>query len=140
MKLYLTQNSGEYLFKCSHAQHLHFLLSQVAPIATTHVLLCQSGKVDAIEFSYMVTQTFKDTAHNAILAAVDFDAHLFLIRGMRIFHRICLDDAVIQRDAFRNALNVGCGHVLIGRNMIYFLLQELGMSQFGSQFAVVRQQ
>ena len=67
------------LFKSSHAQHIHFLLSEEAPVAATEVLLCESCELHAVELNDAITEVFEYTAHDTVLAAVEFDAHLALV-------------------------------------------------------------
>ena len=72
-----------------------------------------------------------------ILFSLDFNAHLFFVRGVCIFHRICLNHAILQGDAFCNLGKVGSGDIFVGCDVINFLLQEFRVSQFCSQFSVV---
>ena len=64
------------LLKRTHAQHVDFLFGKEAPVATTEVLLGKSGKEHAVEFGNTIAKALEDAANDAVLAAVDLDAHL----------------------------------------------------------------
>ena len=54
------------LLKSSHAQHVDFLLGEEAPVAAAQVLLCESGKLHAVELDHTVAEAFEDTAHDTL--------------------------------------------------------------------------
>lgn len=118
------------LFKCAHAQHLHFLLSEIAPVAATNILFSQTSKVNAVELDYMVTQTFENTTYDAVLTTVNFNANLLFIRGVSILHCVSLDFTILKRYTLSNLLNVGSSYILVGRNVIYFLFKNFGCVSF----------
>ena len=88
----------------------------------------------------MVAEALKDTAHDAVAAAVDFNAHLRAVAIADVLYIVGLDVAILQRDAFGDTVHVGYREVVVEVYVIDFLLSILGMSQFGSQLAIVRKE
>ena len=68
---------------------------------------------------------------------MNLNAHLLLVCVGGIADCIGLDVAIFERDAIGNLLHVGGREVLVKMNMVNLLLQELGVSEFGCQVAVV---
>lgn len=118
-----------FLLKCPHAQHIHFLLREEPPVATTYILLRQTGELYTVELDNAIAETLEDATDDAVFAAVDFDAHLCLVLWVGIFNGISLDLTVLKLDAVRDFLQVvGCDR-LVEEHMIDLLLQELGMGK-----------
>ena len=117
------------LFKRSHAQHLHLFLGEETPVATTEVLLGEACKLHAVELHYALAEALEDTTHDAVLAAMTFDAHLALIGVAGIFDSVGFDFAVFQLYASGNLLHVVCSNVLVEIYVVYLLLQEFGMGE-----------
>ena len=128
------------LLERSHTKHFHFLLGQITPVATTQVLLCQSGKLYAVEFDHSVSEMLEYAADDAVLAAVYLYAHLTLVGIVGIFDCIGMDLSVFQLYSVRNLLQVvGC-NVLVEEDVVHFLLEILRMGQLAGQIAVVCKQ
>ena len=70
---------------------------------------------------------------------MDFDTNLLLVSRASIIDGVSMDFTVFQSDAFGNLAHIGSCYILVGINMIDFLLQEFWMSQLGSQITVVGQ-
>ena len=128
------------LLKCAHAEHIDFLLGEVTPVAALEVLLGQTSEEDAVELRDLVAKVLEDAAYNAVAAAVDLNAHLLLIGLGSVFDSICMDLAIIELDAFGNLTEVGSCDILVGVDVIDLLLEELRVSELGSQFAIVGEQ
>ena len=128
------------LLECSHAQHLHFLLCEEAPVAAAEVLLGESCELHAVELNDAITEVFEYTAHDTVLAAVDFDAYLCLIALVSILDSICLDFTIFQSDTLTNLIHIMRCKVLVEVYVIYLLFQELRVSQLRSQVTIVGQQ
>ena len=128
------------LLVCSHAQAVHLFLCQIAPLATTQVLLGQTGKLNAVELGHLVAKALEDAAHNAVLTRMDLNAHLLLVHRIGILNGIGLDLTVFKHHAFGNLLQVVGRHIAVGIYMINLLLQELRMGQLRSQIAIVGQE
>ena len=128
------------LFERSHAQHLHFLLSEEAPVATTEILLCKSCKLYAVELYYAIAEVLEDTANDTVLAAVDLDANLALVCIACILDSVCMYLAVLKLYAVSYLLQVVSCNVLVEVNMVDLLLEELRMCKLRSQIAVVGEQ
>ena len=88
----------------------------------------------------MVAEAFEDAAHDAVAAAMDFDADLLLVGGAGVFDGVGLDVAVFERDALGDLVEVGCREVFIKINVIDFLFEELGVRELGGHVAVVGEQ
>ena len=128
------------LFERSHAQHLHFLLSEEAPVATTEILLCKSCKLYAVELHYAIAEVLEDTANDTVLAAVDLDANLTLVCIACILDCVCMYLTVLKLYTVSYLLQVvGC-YVLVEIYMVDLLLEELRMCKLRSQIAVVGEQ
>lgn len=128
------------LFERSHAQHLHFLLSEEAPVATTEILLCKSCKLYAVELHYAIAEVLEDTANDTVLAAVDLDANLALVCIACILDCVCMHLAVLKLYAVSYLLQVVSCNVLVEVNMVDLLLEELRMCKLRSQIAIVGEQ
>mgnify|MGYP003312381402 CR=1 FL=1 len=125
------------LFKSPHSEHIDFFLGEEAPVATLDILLGESGEIDAVEFDNMVAEALKDTAHDAVLATVDFNAYLLLVGLAGIFYGIGVDVTVFEGDAFHNLAHIGGSDILIEGDVVDFLLEESGVGEFRGQFAVI---
>ena len=125
------------LFKRSHSQHVHLFLSEVAPIATTEVLLGEASEEDAIKLNDMVAKVLEDATHDTVATAVDLDAHLLLVCLACILDGVGMYLAVLKVNSLRNLLNVSGCDVLVEVYVIDLLLKILGMCQFAGQIAIV---
>ena len=125
------------LFEGSHAQHIHFLLCEEAPVAAAEVLLGESCKLYAVEFHHAVAEVLEDAAHDAVLSAVNLDAYLTLVGVAGILDGVGMYFAVLKFDAVGNLLQVVCCHVLVEIDMVNLLLEELGMCELRGEVAVV---
>ena len=125
------------LFEGSHAQHIHFLLCEEAPVAAAEVLLGESSKLYAVEFHHTVAEVLEDAAHDAVLAAVNLDAYLALVGVTGILDGVGMYFAVLKFDAVGNLLQVVCCHVLVEIYMVNLLLEELGVCELRGEVAVV---
>ena len=125
------------LFEGSHAQHIHFLLCEEAPVAAAEVLLGESCKLYAVEFHHTVAEVLEDAAHDAVLAAVNLDAYLTLVGVAGILDGVGMYFAVLKFDAVGNLLQVVCCHVLVEIDMVNLLLEELGVCELRGEVAVV---
>ena len=125
------------LFEGSHAQHIHFLLCEEAPVAAAEVLLGESCKLYAVEFHHTVAEVLEDTAHDAVLSAVNLDAYLTLVGVAGILDGVGMYFAVLKFDAVGNLLQVVCCHVLVEIDMVNLLLEELGVCELRGEVAVV---
>ena len=128
------------LLECSHAQHLHFLLCEEAPVAAAEVLLGESCELHAVELNDAVAEVLEDAAYDAVLAAVDLDAYLALVCVACILDSVCMYLAVLQLDALSNLLHVVSRYVLVEVYVVYLLLQELRVCELRSEVAVVGEQ
>jgi len=128
------------LLECSHAQHLHFLLCEEAPVAAAEVLLGESCELYAVELNDAVAEVLEDTTHDAVLAAVDLDAYLALVGVACVLDSVCMYLAVLQLDALSNLLHVVSCYVLVEEYVVHLLLQELRVCELGSEVAVVGEQ
>ena len=125
------------LFEGSHAQHIHFLLCEEAPVAAAEVLLGESCKLYAVEFHHAVAEVLEDAAHDAVLSAVNLDAYLTLVGVAGILDGVGMYFAVLKFDAVGNLLQVVCCHVLVEIDMVNLLLEELGVCELRGEVAVV---
>ena len=125
------------LFEGSHAQHIHFLLCEEAPVAAAEVLLGESCKLYAVEFHHTVAEVLEDAAHDAVLSAVNLDAYLTLVGVAGILDGVGMYFAVLKFDAVGNLLQVVCCHVLVEIDMVNLLLEELGVCELRGEVAVV---
>ena len=125
------------LFEGSHAQHIHFLLCEEAPVAAAEVLLGESCKLYAVEFHHAVAEVLEDAAHDAVLSAVNLDAYLTLVGVAGILDGVGMYFAVLKFDAIGNLLQVVCCHVLVEIDMVNLLLEELGVCELRGEVAVV---
>jgi len=128
------------LLECSHAQHLHFLLCEEAPVAAAEVLLGESCELYAVELNDAVAEVFEDTTHDAVLAAVNLDAYLALVCVACVLDSVCMYLAVLQLDALSNLLHVVSCYVLVEEYVVHLLLQELRVCELRSEVAVVGEQ
>ena len=94
------------LFKRTHAEHIYFLLCQVAPVAALEVLLGQSGEEDAVQLEHFVTEVLEDAADNAVATTVNLYAYLLLVCFGSIFYGIGVDLAIVECDALCNLVKV----------------------------------
>ena len=118
-------------------QHVHLLLGEVTPAATLQILLGETGKIDAVELDYPVTQSLENTTHDAVTARVNLDAHLVLVGFIGIAHGVGLYESVLQFDTVGNALHILLVHVAVEPHVIDFLLDELGVRELRGEVAVV---
>ena len=128
------------LFERSHAQHLYFLLSKEAPVATTEILLCKSCKLYTVELHYAIAEVLEDTANDTVLAAVNLDAYLALVGVTCILDSVCMHLAVLKLYAVSYLLQVVSCNVLVEIYMVDLLLEELRMCKLRSQVAIVGEQ
>ena len=117
------------LLKRSHAQHLHFLFGEETPVATTQVLLGESGKLNAVEFHDAIAQALKDTTDDAVLTRVDFNAHLRLVLLIGISNSVGMYFAIVEGDTFGYLLNVVSSNVFVQIYVVDLLLEELRVSE-----------
>ena len=115
------------LFVCSHAETVDFLFGEVAPIATTDVLLSETSKLYTVELDDLIAEALEDAADNAVLARVDFNAHLLLVDGVSILDVVGLDLAVLKLNTLGNLLEVVGRDILIEIDVINLLLEVLRM-------------
>ena len=125
------------LFKCAHLEHVNLVLSEETPIATLYILLGKSGKVYSVELYHLVTKVFEDTTYDTVATAMYLDTHLLLVGLVSLVDSICMYLAVLKSDALGNLADVGSCYVLVAVNVVNLLLQILGMSELGSQVAIV---
>ena len=88
----------------------------------------------------MVTQRFKNAAHDAVAARVDFDTGLLAVGGGDVAHSIGVDGTVVEFYTVGNVLHVFLADGLIGPHLVDFLLDILRVSELGSQVTVVGEQ
>ena len=119
-----------FLFIMSRVEHGHFLLGEETPVTPLDTLLGEARKHHAVEFAHLIAKAFEDAAHDAVLARVNLNAHLFAVCVGSVTDSIGLDVAIFERDAFSNLLHVGSSQVLVKEDMVNLLLQELRMSEF----------
>ena len=72
-----------------------------------------------------------------VLAAVDLNTHLLLVRRMSILHIVGFDFTIFELYALRNLLQVVSSYILIKVYMIDLLLQILRMGELRSQITIV---
>ena len=125
------------LFEGSHAQHIHFLLCEEAPVAAAEVLLGESSKLYAVELHHTVAEVLEDAAHDAVFPAVNLDAYLTLVGVAGILDGVGMYFAVLKFDSVGNLLQVVCCHVLVKIDMVNLLLEELGVCELRGEVAVV---
>ena len=125
------------LFEGSHAQHIHFLLCEEAPVAAAEVLLGESCKLYAVELHHTVAEVLEDAAHDAVFPAVNLDAYLTLVGVAGILDGVGMYFAVLKFDSVGNLLQVVCCHVLVKIDMVNLLLEELGVCELRGEVAVV---
>ena len=77
------------------------------------MLLGESGKLYAAELGDTVAEALEDTAHDAVLAAVDLNALLLLVLLVGILACVGLNLTVLQLGAVANLLQVVCGGGLV---------------------------
>ena len=87
------------LFVGTHAQAVYLFLCEVSPVATTKVLLCQSGKLYAVELGYLIAERLEYTSNNTVLAAVNLYAYLLLEDRVSILTCVGLDFSVFECDS-----------------------------------------
>ena len=117
------------LFESTHSEHLHFLLGEETPVATTEVLLGKTSELYAVELGYVIAKALEDTAHDTVLARVNLNTYLLLVGWRSILDSISLDITVIEGDTVKNLTHVVSSNRLVEVNMIYLLLQELRVSE-----------
>ena len=71
---------------------------------------------------------------------MDLNAYLRLVVFLGIFDGIGMHLTILQLDTFSNLLHIGSGNVLVEIDVINLLLEELRMSELGSQVTVVGEQ
>ena len=86
-----------FLFKSTHAEHVNFLLCQEAPVATTEVLLSQTGKLYTVELGDTIAKALENTTNDTVLATMDLDTYLCLVVVISILYCVCLDLAILKR-------------------------------------------
>lgn len=74
---------------------------------------------------HVVAEVLEDTTHNAVLAAVDLNAHLAVVVLVGVFNGIGMHLTILQLNAVGNLLQVFNCHVLVEEYVIHLLLQEL---------------
>ena len=105
-------------------------------MAARQVLLGEAGKDHTVEFDHLIAQKLEHTAHDAVLAGVDGDAHV-LARIVHILHLIGNDDAVVELKAIAKGSHIDVGEVLVEFHVIGLLNLGRGMGEFLGQVAVV---
>ena len=128
-----------FLFKSTHAEHVNFLLCQEAPVATTEVLLSQTGKLYTVELGDTIAKALENTTNDTVLATMDLDTYLCLVVVISILYCVCLDLAILKSDTVTNLLQVVSCHVAVEMYVINLLLQELRMGKLAGQVAIVGQ-
>src|SRR5574344_2068160 len=99
-------NFDIYLFECTHSQCVNLSFVQVAPFATSQILLCQSGKVYAVQFNYVISQRFKYTTNDTVASRVNLNSYLALIVFACITDSIGVDFAIFQFHSVSNLLHI----------------------------------
>ena len=110
------------LFVSTHAETVDFLLSEVAPVATTEVLLGKAGELYAVKLENLVAQSLEDAAHDAVLAGVNLNTHLLLVDSIGILDIIGLDLAILELYALGNLSKVVGGDVFVEVDVVDLLL------------------
>jgi hypothetical protein len=128
------------LLEHAAAQHLHLFLSEEAPVATTYVLLGQSGELHAVELHDAIAQALEDTSHDTVLTAVDLDTYLAVVTLVGILNSVGMYLAILQLNALSDLLQILGSHVLVEEYMVDLLLEELRMGQLAGKLTVVGQQ
>ena len=103
-----------------HFEEGDLLLGEETPVAAGQVLLGEAGEDHAVELDHLVAQELEHTAHNAVLARVDGDAHV-LARIVHILHLIGNDDAVVELKAIAEGGHIDVGKVLVEFHIVGLL-------------------
>ena len=82
----------------------------------------------------------KDASYDAVFAAVDFYANLFLVFILGKFNGISLDKAIFQFDAVADLIKLLFCNFLVKEDVIDFLFEEFGMGELSCQITVIGEQ
>ena len=137
--LFIYAYSPDFLFILPGLQPLHLLAGQEPPRSALEVLLRETRIVNAVEFGHGVPQELENTAHDAVAARVDLDAHLLLVL-LDVGNLVGEDLAVFERDALGDAVHVGARQGFVERHLVDFLLLVGRVRQLLRKVAVVGEQ
>ena len=127
------------LFESTHLEHGYFPLCEEAVTSARNVALGQSGETYAVECDNLVAHFLKYAAHNTVLSGVNLQTDVLAVFVGEL-QSIGDDLFVVQSYTMADRYFVLLFQVAVKNYRVDFLLAELGVSQFGSEVAVVGEQ
>ena len=109
------------LFVHSRFQYGYFLFGEEAPFSARKVKFGEACEVNAVEAFYLVAKMFEHSAYNPVAPRVYFDAYDVLAVA-DITYSIGGNESVLEFKTVGKCLKVGFADVLVGFNLIDFLL------------------
>lgn len=106
------------LFGEAGLETVDLLVCEVAPVSARDVELGEAAVVYAVKFLNIVTKVLKHSAHDAVAARMDDDAHLLAIARVNIAYLIGIDGAIFQLHALDERLKILFCDSLVKEDMI----------------------